>query len=195
MIYSTLISTYFLRLPTYCICLKSYQHHSFRRNSSSASSLQLTHSTMSQSYFPALRVTLNVFPILCFQASQKWCQDCSHCWTGLPPTHTNTKNTYCLPSSSSPQHNHSVFFQLLPYCECNHSFVSSQDTRDRPFNSGFDIGIPTKYKDTNRCKHYTYFNEQSFGIYLRKVTSFSSNVSGLISTITAHRKYFNITRT
>lgn len=123
MIYSTLISTYFLHLPTYCICLKSYQHHSFRKNSSSASSLQLTHSTMSQSHFPTLRVTLNVFPILCFQALQKSCQDCSHCWTGLPPTHTNTKNTYWLPSSSSPQHNHSVFFQLLTsYCKCIVSF-------------------------------------------------------------------------
>jgi hypothetical protein len=127
MISATLISTYFLRLPTCCICLRSYQHHCFRRNSSSASSLQLTHSTMSQSYFPTLRVTLNVFPILCFQAPQKWCHDGSHCWTGLPPTHTNTKNTYCLPSSYSPQHNHAVFFQLLTsYCKSNQSFVSSQ---------------------------------------------------------------------
>jgi len=75
-----------------------------------------------------------------------------------------------------------------------HSFVSSQDTSDRPFNSGFDIERPTKYKDTNRCKDHTYFNEQPFGIYLRKVKSFSSNVCGLISTITAHGKYFNIAR-
>ena len=181
MIYSTLTSTYFLRLPTYCICLKFYQYNFFRRNSSSASSLQLTHSTMSQSYFPTLRVTLNASPILCFQAPQKWCQDCSHCWTGLSPTHTNTKNTYRLPSSYSPQHNHSVFFQLLTsYCKCNHSFVWYWKT--------------TKYNDTNRRKDYTYFNEQLFGTYLRKVKSFSSNVSRLISTITAHGKYFNINR-
>ena len=150
---------------------------------------------MSLFYFPTLRVTLNVFPILCFQATQKWCHDCSHCWTGLPPTHTNTKNTYCLPSSFSPQHNHSVFFQLsTSYRKCNHSFVSSQDTSDRPSNSGSDIGRSTKSKVTNRCNDYTYYNEKPFGYCLRKVKSFSRNVSGLNSTITAHGKYFNIAR-
>lgn len=150
---------------------------------------------MSQTYFPTLRVNLNAFPILCFQAPQQWCHDCSHCWTGLPPTHSNTKNTYCLPSSSSPQHNHSVFFKLLTsYCKCDHSLVTSQDTSDRPFHSGFDIGRPTQHSGTNHCQDYTYFNEQPSGVRLGKVKSISSNVSGLISTITAYGKYFNVNR-
>lgn len=154
MINFTLISTYFLRLltafvwnPTNIIVLEEAAplHHHYSWNTQLCHRPIFQHCVSILMYFPSLfSSTTEVVPWL-FSLLDRF----------APYPHKY--QAYLLPSFfSSPQHNLSVFFHLLTsYGKFNHSSVTSQDTSDRPFNSGFDFGRPTKHKGTNHRKGYT----------------------------------------